>query len=326
MASAVAALNDQEFLMSLCGTDLMKYNTVNKEWTLFLKLNEVSFDSMLIDRKLNRLYLGYDHGRIIVKDLSTGLTLQKAGHGNRHVDIQYGFVNANGTIHRIGGLNDQHITWNKSRGCWNPSEIIPPVAGDYLIWVSSLIYVKSKNIILMIGGHAHDEYFNDPDSVGMWRFDITTSAWQHIANVRRNYSQYDHAVLTSDEQYVIVVCDDNHIDILDIGDENNYQITKSIELKFKYAPFPVLTTCREIDVVVLVSGWFRKLFNSEDHPVACPLDILKLIDQFVCKEMLHLLLCNYTDGAVNHEAFHLSDILSWDSAEIPAPIELPGLN
>ena len=73
MASLVVALNDHEFLLLLNGTDLMKYNTVNKEWSLFLKLNEYPYHSMMIDQQRNGLYLCYDSCSLTVKDLSTGL-------------------------------------------------------------------------------------------------------------------------------------------------------------------------------------------------------------------------------------------------------------
>ena len=328
MASLVVALNDQEFLMLLNGTGLMKYNTVNHEWTLFLKMNEDSYCySMLIDREMNRLYFCNDGGSMTVKDVSTGLTLQKASHTEHYDAVEYGFVNANGTIHRFGGFNDQRATWDKSHGRWNPSEVMHPYfAGNYLTMMS-LVFVKSKNIILMLGGHVQEDEYSHPDSIGMWRFDITTSTWEHIENVRGDYTETDRAVLTSDEQHVIIVCD-NRIDVLDIRDENNYKVTGSMKLPLGFSDllaYPILMKRRETEVIALTSGWFRKLFHSEDHPAACPLDILKLIDQFVCKEMLHLLIWDYTGGAVNHMAFHLTDILSSDSAEIPAPIELPGL-
>ena len=72
----------------------------------------------------------------------------------------------------------------------------------------------------------------------------------------------------------------------------------------------------------------RKLFNTKQHgqvtSVTCPLDILRLIDQFVSNEMLHLIKWNHR--ALNHAAFHLADILSSDSADTPTPIKLPGLS
>ena len=335
MSSLVVALNDQEFLMPLHGTDLMKYNTVNKEWTLFPKMNEYTYQSMMIDRQLNRLYLCYVRGSLIVKDLSTGLTVQKVPNSLTPINllnhnVKFAFANANGTIHRIGGLSDHHVTWSVAHSHWNPSKAIQLYAGYYFTRVS-LVYVESKNIILMLGGHAHDAQGNDPAPIGMWRFDIATSTWKHIENVTRDYSE-THAVLTSDQQNVIIV-GKNRIDILDIQDENDYKITRSMTLEFGYsytAAFPVLMKRRETDVVALTSGWFRKQFSSNndrrlnDGLAACPLDILKLIDKFVCTQMLHLLTWSYAVGAVDHLTFQLADMLSIDLAETPKPIELPG--
>ena len=79
------------------------------------------------------------------------------------------------------------------------------------------------------------------------------------------------------------------------------------------------------NVILLVSGWLRKTFNSkEQESLACPHDILKLIDQFVCQETLHLL-PHSNDGKVKHIAFHLEDILSTKSTTLPTARELPGL-
>ena len=285
---------------------------------------------MMIDPQLNRLYLCYVRGSLIVKDLSTGLTVQKVPNSLTPINllnynVKFAFVNANGTIHRIGGLSDHHVTWSEAHSHWNSSKAIQLYAGYYFTRVS-LVYVESKNIILMLGGHAHDAQGNDPAPIGMWRFDIAASTWKHIENVTRDYSE-THAVLTLDQQNVIIV-GKNRIDILDIQDENDYKITRSMKLEFGYsytAAFPVLMKCRETDVVALTSWWFRKLFSSKDNgPAACPLDILNLIDKFVCTQMLHLLTWSYAGGAVDHLTFHLADMLSLDLAETPTPIELPG--
>ena len=168
--------------------------------------------------------------------------------------------------------------------------------------------------------------------MALWRFDIATSTWKHIENVRKEYSE-TRAVLTSDAQNVIIVgTSTGLIDVLDIQDDNDYKVTRSMvsavsPIEFGNASaYPVVMKCRERDVIRLTSAWYRKLFTHKQHGHAtCSLDIIKLIDQFVGEEMLHLLIQNYAGGAVNHVAFHLVDILSSNSAETPTPLQLPGL-
>ena len=108
----------------------------------------------------------------------------------------------------------------------------------------------------------------------MWRFDIATSTWKHIENdVATSTGDYrgTHAVLTSDEGNVIIV-GSGRIDILDIQDENDYKITRSMKLDFGYSytiAFPVLMKHQETDVIALTSGWFRKLGMQElEHDVS----------------------------------------------------------
>ena len=238
-------------------------------------------------------------------------------------------MNANGTIHRIGGSDrgSHHAIWCKSHGHWEPSKGIFQFARDYLS-KPSLIYVKSKNIILMLGG-SHWDTVRGPNGIGMWRFDIATSTWKHIFDDESKEYRYSntHAVLTSDEQNVIIVRW-NRIEILNIQDENDYKVTASMEIPHGneyWTGYPVLMKCRATEVFMLTSGWFRKLFKSKDDgAVACPLDILKLIDQFVCEQMLHLIKWKRA-SAKEHLAFHLTDVLSSDSGETPSPLQLPGL-
>lgn len=280
MASPVVALNDQEFVLLLKSTDLMKYSTVNKEWTLFLKCNENVYDSMMMDQQLNRLYLCNARGNMTVKDLSTGSTLQKASNAK---NATFSFVNANGTIHGIGVFDFRqvaHVTWNNTRGFWNPfrSEVVPRrprSSGGYLI-ILSLIYVKSKNIILMLGGITDGPYDNDPNEIALWRFDIATSTWKYVKIVVKDWCE-TRAVLTSDDQNLIIV-GRGWIKIMNIQDDNDYKVTKSIVLPNEFqngSPYPVLMKCQETDVIALTSAWFRKVFSSKQHGQAtCPLDIL----------------------------------------------------
>ena len=73
--------------------------------------------------------------------------------GNGLPELQ--LVNANGTIHRIGGYGIHHAIWNKAKGIcenWDRSEDpqCPWCAFDILS-AGHLVYVKSKNVILFAG-------------------------------------------------------------------------------------------------------------------------------------------------------------------------------
>ena len=257
LSSKIVALNDHEFLAMMDSGDFMKYNTINRKWTRLLQLpHRHSFSAMVMNKELNRLYIRTGTGNpdprycgcMNVLDVSTGriirtyeLEADPDEYNNNLEDLA--LVNANGTIHRIGGDRYHHAIWNEEVGIWNHIEN-PQCPWDNMSYLCAgpVIYVKSKNVILMFGGTSFDEGGNDGNE-GIWRLQVATSKWENVttAHGASYYCGADDAVLTPDEQNVIIV-DSSHIYILDIQNDDEYQITKSID--FSVLDVAHLKLCR----------------------------------------------------------------------------------
>ena len=117
--------------------------------------------------------------------------------------------------------------------------------------------------------------------------------------------------------------------ILNIQDDDNYDLRHSIRLEaadygFR-TPYPVVMGQRDTNVILLISAWFRKSCSSkQQEPVMCPLDILTLIDKFVCQDILHLISSYSGSGVLKHVAYSVTDILAADWDIMPPTCELPG--
>lgn len=319
VSSKLEPLNDHEFVATLDCTDFMKYSTTNHKWTILQRLaDRANVLLMIMDKEENRLFiltgnLDSDNRRWLkVVDVLTGSVMHRHELQDKRCLINdIGLVNAKGTIHLIGGYQYHHATWNIADGIWNVDRECPWKHHDRLV-PGPLIYVESKNIILMIGGNLVFREGGEQMDMGVWRIQVDTSKWEQI-EVDGEFRGHQ-AVLSSDEQSVIIV-GMLKMYILDIRDEDNYKVRQSIGLPRPSGYlYPVLVKNQETKVILLTSAWFRKSFSSTQHEqVVCPLDILKLIDQFVCQEWLHLISEYVRDGTIKHFAVPLAEILSLDS-------------
>ena len=187
----------------------------------------------------------------------------------------------------------------------------------------------------MFGGFLYDNDERDNSPLGICRCQVATWKWETIDVDGFSYRNDNNAVLTSDEKNVIIVGTLNGefgyfgIFILNIQDYDNYELRLSIRLQaadygFR-TPYPVVMGQRDINVILLTSGWFRESLSSkQQEPFLCPLDILKLIEKFVCQDTLHLISEYSGSGVLKHVTVTMTDILASDSEEMPPPRELPG--
>ena len=319
VSSKLEALNDHEFVATLDCTDFMKYSTTNHKWTRLQRLaDRANVLLMIMDKEENRLFiltgnLDSDNRRWLkVVDVLTGSVMHRHELQDKRCLINdIGLVNAKGTIHLIGGYQYHHATWNIADGVWNVNRECPWKQHDRLV-PGPLVYVESKNCILMIGGNLVLREGGEQMDMGVWRIQVATSKWEQI-EVDGEFRGHQ-AVLSSDQQSVIIV-GMLKMYILDIQNEDKYTVIQSIGLPRPSGYlYPVVVKNQETNVVLLTSAWFRKSFSSTQHEqVVCPLDILKLIDQFVCQEWLHLISEYVRDGTIKHFAVPLAEILSLDS-------------
>ena len=313
---ASAVLNDEEFVVIRSNYQIFKYNIVRDEWKHMWEVDELNGHeytcSAVINRETNRLYVsGSRYFQMAVVDLLTGKMVHELcddpwDHGN--------LVNVNGTIHRVGGFDNKHVNWNYNVGDyenvihtfpWDPRSV-------------SLVYVKSKDIILMLGGESGGYDGNDNEieqkPLGMWRFQIALSKWEQIDMGIEHSLLAGRTVLTPDEQKIIII--GANIYVLDIQDENHYKLMQSsvtFQLPTFRGAYSVLMNHAKAEIHLVTFGWMRR----QKH---IPKDIKKLIDQFAAysEYMIHCVAggwsqCGSKDnpkGDSDHQMIALADILA----------------
>ena len=182
LSSRIVALNGHELVVMLNRMDLMKYSTIDHKWTRLLRAPHRAHEfSMVMNQETNRLYMlmgcsgtARQSECMKVLDVSTGSIVQRYELQYHHdTGIFRGFqlVNVNGTIHRIGRSLNLHAIWNEVDAIWNEREDKPDTYDNSI--GGQLIYVNSKNVILMFGGIFYEENGNKC-SVGIWRFQVAT--------------------------------------------------------------------------------------------------------------------------------------------------------
>ena len=255
----VMMVNEREFMV-YGDTELYKYNTDRDEWSHVMKLpaicNELDGRKMVFNPETNYLYVsGVDTD--IVIDIKQCAVVQQINSGKRWPLIQgwATMVNANGIIHKVGGSESKiHYIWkwtkNIETAAGHDLELLDKAKQDSLRYPkgtvastlepfphlevanATMIYVKSKNIILMLGGYdsyfhhinpknngrspstniaslftgtfSDDQYDYSHGPTGIWRYRIDTGKWDHIDYIDFNLSRSCKVVLSSDEQHLVI--------------------------------------------------------------------------------------------------------------------------
>lgn len=344
LTSLISKLNDHEFVVMLNGTDLMKYNTVKCDWTTVHRFTDrVEHSLVAFDDNTNRLFIHSEESMKVLNALN-GSIIHNHEFNQREIELSlelsdHVLVNVNGVIHRMGGYDPYiHTTWNDEKEHWTKlaeSENMGlPLDTDYRCWhlyAVSLVYVKSKNMILLLGATAFDVNGNRRDTC-VWRFKIAASKWERVKGATLTIPNLANcqAMLTTNEENVIIVdrskwSERSGVRILNISDDDNYTLgPRKVLHKAWVDPHAVVMKRRETQAAFVISLWFRKSFGFVDQDQAsCPVVIIALMMKFASEDMLHLISGR---GRFRHYVIPVADILSSNpnSAELPESDELPG--
>lgn len=312
-------LNSNEFVISCTDGQMFKYNVSRNKWTLFLKLPDFvkylgPHPDMLIDEPNNRIFLtgGLNNGdTTLVLDLRNGSLLNTFQYKSDlefmqkcYEDIQkcwdnqwkgkVDLIKVNGIVHKMGGHDDGcpdgHVTWNEAEQNWTPNAVIEPFSKmfeDSPQVQISLVHVLTKGMLLLFGSFRDGE----SDCVGIWRYIIEANKWEEI----RNYlgKTVRNAVLTSDQQFVILSCVDpinegkekpQSILVVDIRDDNLYSFWMSSLKIPRSSAYRVMRSGGDgggEGSALLVSGWIRQLFaNQEYREMSVPSVVVNIISQW----------------------------------------------
>ena len=177
-----------------------------------------------------------------------------------------------------------------------------PVCGASLSRIS-LVYVPSKGVILMIGG-SRLWICGGHRLVGIWKFVIASSQWEQMIGPTEFPRFSVSAVLTSDEQRVIIMCgrfrtelggfgDFGLLQVLDISNEDRFDLwTSTIRCPLETERHLCARSGNRSDARLAAVGWVRELFASKDFVgmATPPPDIVDLIADWccmICIEMIH---------------------------------------
>ena len=194
----------------------------------------------------------------------------------------------NGRLHII--VSGKHFVFNA-----NDDKPKPKIYHDFKceIWRTSMLYVKSKQMLLLIGGQDID---SDWKPFGIWRFLLKSEKWEKLHDGNTFGLRSTSCVLTAREDYVIITGDVSYkghvMYVLDMRDEEEFKVR---ECAIKTPEFPCygMDVCRvggSVKNELLINGWIKELFkdmkfNDLSLP---PMYIIQLIEKWYDQEEIHL--------------------------------------
>ena len=125
-------------------------------------------------------------------------------------------------------------------------------------------------------------------------------------------------MITSDEKYIILYaqCDVNYVlngemfYVLDITDDNQYKLKKSLIKPPKTGRCNILLRGGGIEHEMLVIAWIKQLFKEKEftHLPLPPMHLMKLICSWYVQKEIHWIGCGNKDN--EHFAINTRHILS----------------
>ena len=305
---------------------IRKYNIHKDKWTEMMKYpkkKNMHIEDVTTDHKepKSKIYLlESNDDRLMEFDINTKLLSNfKCNYG---VGTDSSMVNINGVFHSIGG-NDTGGAFNSKHRAINSDNderaIIHDFKQDGIEYLRNLstIYVKSKQMILLIGGN---DFYNDK-MMGIWQFCLNENQWDKLEQLEFDYDTVS-CYLTSDQKYIVIgggcTLRGNYMDklyVLDIRKDNEYKLIESTiklssALQGNYKGNYKIIGSGGIKDEILVIGWIKELFKTSEFKVLSlpPMYIMKWVSLWYNQEMVHFLDLNTCEH--NHYCIKLKHILN----------------
>eukprot|EP01084_Bolivina_argentea_P204863 349916_1 len=319
----VVRLNDNELIMSSGqeeneNTGIYKYNIITNEWKQIIKYPKDLYNGnsaiTLDDNTKNKLYMMNNLSEIIMFDLESNKMeylhekLESLQYGKDFASNHSVFVSVENTIHSIGG-SLVHLIWNKNTNII--TKIDHPFNDE--VWGVSVIYVPSKQCILLIGGH---NGFLQQDA-GIWIFSLVSNKWRQIEGIIFKCHHVRSLALSFDEKYVIIaggrvdhtLNEVNNIHILDIESIDKMKLMVSNICCPSKGPHNVICMRNKLKDKILVNGWIRLILKDTNHRIAS--EIVNLILELFNEEELHWLRGHsFEEDKNDHFSISITHILS----------------
>ena len=180
------------------------------------------------------------------------------------------------------------------------------------------IYIKSKQMLLLIGGHTclmvNDA--REKDAFGVWRFCLKKRKWEQLKEILLHLADVSCAT-SMNENFVIIAggikfrYDQHHeyndkIYVLDIRDDDNYRLREGT-IKMPYCSSIILMG-GAIEDELLVIGWIKRLFKTKEfkHLSLPPMYLMKAMCLWYDQEEIH----RFKHSDKSHHVMKLDHILS----------------
>eukprot|EP01084_Bolivina_argentea_P218527 370814_1 len=315
----VAILNDHEFIMSSHSgaLDIQKYNIHRNEWTMMAKcpslIEYVEFGSMLFAEHQNKLYIRSRSPFELVGEKMVIINFNTRQLMTMDLRPIFGIlgamVNVNGVIHAIADRSQRkHFTWDINNNTVTQIFDFHEYFGS--IVNPSMIYIKSKQMILLIGGrdHCSTEKYNC-EFIGIWRFCLKTNKWKQM--IKGNKCQwYCVSTLSANGDYVIISTDteNNGMYVLNVKNRDDFILNKC-NIKCPGNNSNIIRMGNSINSNVVVTGWIRKLFETSEFEMLIlpPKYLMEFIALYYEQEMIHWMGDVYDVNC--HYSIKLKDIL-----------------
>jgi len=249
-------------------------------------------------------------------------TVENLKVNNRGGIIEQYMFNVGNEIHTMGGdENALHQIFDE-----NGRQLLPLWHFEEYQYIRYpfCVHVRSKDMILMIGGLAVDSkldrsfcYNNDLYlQVGIWWYSMRTKQWKRI-----EYIDFPHnncsAVLSDDENHVIIN-GGQQLYILDLGDNKTFNLREigpslpekddfsddDCNLSFDRTPGHLLIKTGGIENEWLVCGYIKRLFMTNEIAQVPPAHLVSLILDFYHQSTVHCI-------QKADDTFHLNEYSHW---------------
>lgn len=277
---------------------LLTYNCLSDEWSS-IDQEEGMGSSIVFDTKSNR-YFAYVDPEILVFDGTDMRQHMKINITNETENrTRCAVIFANDKFHIIGGDS------SKSHTVFNPEtkEIKTVHTFDEFnerLSDAGLLYVSSKNYLLLLGG-LDDDGWNDD----IWKCDLNNDEYKWIKSEFKipNSALIFTWALTSNERYIICGYEGT-IYYLDLEGRNEW-----IESEIKYPDKNCSTFTMMGDGVeynhIIIDGFIRKI------DMEIPQEIVGMILNYYCCEEIHTIdsLSNWFKGTSGHWKIGIKQII-----------------
>eukprot|EP01084_Bolivina_argentea_P103189 184861_1 len=310
-------INANEFIIVCEGSPLntyknetFKYNINKNEWNkMALNYPHCESHSNTFDQNKQILYLYgegkrinyHTHNYLIQIDFNTKIATTVPHLPGFGMCTQMALINKQ--IHIIGGFdNNTHSIWNETN---EKSEVVHTFSNS--VHDHRLLHLKSKNKLLLLGGEYHLNCKNE-----IYEYCVKNNKWKKWSVKLPKPLNKFGIISTNNDNFMIIFggCIGFKYDGTDVicGDLNDHfssdiyvcDISKKLFIKstikcpFATPYYAMIVEDKNKDEL-LTFGFVNEFFRSKNgcNLQKLPFYIVKLIKQWVCNEMIHLLSGKY---------------------------------